>query len=127
MYNIPSVLGKTLEGNKKAAPAFSISGRQKEPQDERALVPGPGAYEPSVADCYNNHLRSPAYSISSRYNIPSDATLKPGPGAHCPEKVKQAQSPAPPCQYSMPRALNMTTEYRQRQDFCSDDITWILF
>ncbi|KAE8741952.1 hypothetical protein FOCC_FOCC012512, partial [Frankliniella occidentalis] len=86
VYNIPSVLGKTLEGNKKAAPAFSISGRQKEPQDERALVPGPGAYEPSVADCYNNHNRSPAYSISSRFTVPSDATLKPGPGAHCPEK-----------------------------------------
>ena len=94
VYNIPSVLGKTLEGNKKAAPAFSISGRQKEPQDERALVPGPGAYEPSVADCYNNHLRSPAYSISSRYTVPSDATLKPGPGAHCPEKVQLDVPPA---------------------------------
>ncbi|CAG2069468.1 unnamed protein product, partial [Timema podura] len=30
VYNIPGVLGQTREGNKKQAPSFTISGRQKE-------------------------------------------------------------------------------------------------
>jgi len=88
VYHIPSVLGKTMEGDKKTAPAFSISGRQKDLHDDKALIPGPGAYDPSNADCYNQHQRSPAFSISSRHPIPSDSTQKPGPGAHSPEKVR---------------------------------------
>lgn len=68
------------------APAFSISGRGKSPIDERVLNPGPGAYESGNPDKYK--ARSPSYSISSRTNIPTDHTQKPGPGAHSPEKVK---------------------------------------
>ncbi|XP_049792135.1 outer dense fiber protein 3 isoform X2 [Schistocerca nitens] len=86
VYNIPTVLGATKEGNKKQAPAFTISGRQKELTDDRILVPGPGTYNDARAENYK--ARSPAYSISSRYQLPSDSTQKPGPGAHSPEKVK---------------------------------------
>lgn len=79
-YSLPPALGTGL------APAFSISGRGKSPIDERILNPGPGAYESGNQDKYK--ARSPSYSISSRTNIPTDQTQKPGPGAHSPEKVR---------------------------------------
>lgn len=85
VYNIPSALGGTKEGNKKAAPAYSISSRQKVFTDDRVLVPGPGTYEAVKADAVS--LKSPAYSISARYEVPDDHSQIPGPGAHCPEKV----------------------------------------
>ena len=31
--------------------------------------------------------RSPMYSLSTRYNVPTDNTNKPGPGAYTAEKV----------------------------------------
>lgn len=85
VYNIPSVLGAPKEGNKRAAPAYTISGRQKEPLDERVKNPGPGAYKNVDPENYKTH--SPAYSISARYNLPSDSTKIPGPGVYSPEKV----------------------------------------
>ncbi|XP_029664746.1 outer dense fiber protein 3-like [Formica exsecta] len=85
IYNIPSALGTTKEGNKKAAPAYSISGRQKVFTDDRVLVPGPGAYETIRPDAIRP--KSPAYSISARFPLPDDHLQIPGPGAHCPEKV----------------------------------------
>lgn len=85
VYNIPTVLGATREGNKKQAPAFTMSGRQKERHDDRVLTPGPGTYNDAKADNYK--ARSPSYSVSSRYQLPSDSTQKPGPGAYSPEKV----------------------------------------
>ncbi|CAG2055957.1 unnamed protein product [Timema podura] len=84
VYNIPGVLGQTREGNKKQAPSFTISGRQKEHLDDRVLTPGPGTYDSAKSEFTKS--RSPAYSISSRYQLPSDSTQKPGPGAHYPEK-----------------------------------------
>lgn len=87
VYNIPSVLGATKEGNKKAAPAFTISGRQKEPTDDRVRNPGPGTYNNINPDNYNNKHHSPSYTISTRYTLPSDDTMKPGPGVYSPEKV----------------------------------------
>ena len=85
MYNIPTALGGSVEGSIRTAPAFSISGRQKEFRDERTLIPGPGTYENPNADIIK--AKSPAYSVSSRYQLPSDDNLKPGPGAYSPEKV----------------------------------------
>ncbi|KAG8328661.1 Outer dense fiber protein 3, partial [Homalodisca vitripennis] len=84
VYNIPTVLGATKEGNKKAAPAFSISGRQKEFVDDRVHTPGPGAYNNANPDSVKP--KSPSYSVSSRYTLPSDHSTKPGPGAYSPEK-----------------------------------------
>ncbi|XP_039295017.1 outer dense fiber protein 3 isoform X1 [Nilaparvata lugens] len=86
VYNIPAALGNTKEGNKRAAPAFSISGRQKEFIDDRVNTPGPGAYNSISADSIK--AKSPAYSVSSRYTVPSDHSTKPGPGAYSPEKVQ---------------------------------------
>lgn len=80
------MLGAPKEGNKKAAPAYTISGRHKEPLDERVKNPGPGAY--NNVDPENYKIHSPAYTISGRTNIPSDATKIPGPGVYSPEKVK---------------------------------------
>jgi hypothetical protein len=85
VYNIPSALGGTKEGNKKTAPAYSISGRQKIFTDDRILVPGPGAYEVIKPDAVR--AKSPAYSMSARFPLPDDHSQIPGPGAHCPEKV----------------------------------------
>lgn len=53
--------------------------------DDRILVPGPGTYEAVKPDAVR--MKSPAYSISSRYQLPDDHSQIPGPGAHCPEKV----------------------------------------
>lgn len=85
MYNIPSALGAPREGSIKAAPSYTISGRHKDPVDERVKNPGPGAYNNVDPENYKQH--SPAYSISVRYNLPSDSTKVPGPGVYSPEKV----------------------------------------
>lgn len=70
-----------------SAPAFTMASRQKVHPDDRIIVPGPGAYNNSMPDCYNNKFKFPSYSIRSRCSLPTDEAQKPGPGAHCPEKV----------------------------------------
>lgn len=86
VYNIPSILGALKEGSIKGAPSYTISGRHKEPIDERTKNPGPGAY--TNVDPRNHKGHSPAYTISARYNIPGDSTKVPGPGVYSPEKVR---------------------------------------
>lgn len=49
-------------------------------------VPGPGSYDDATVDKYKT-IKSPSFSMGQRTVIPSDHTMKPGPGAHCPEKV----------------------------------------
>jgi len=88
VYNIPTVMGAAKEGHFKAAPSFSISGRTKEFPDGRLLNPGPGAYNDVSADSIKP--KSPAYTVSARYNIPGDSSPRPGPGAYSPEKVSRA-------------------------------------
>ncbi len=51
----------------------------------RYVTPAPGAYEASNTNAYKH--KNPAYSLSTRYNVPTDHTMKPGPGAYTPEKV----------------------------------------
>lgn len=53
--------------------------------DDRVLVPGPGTYETVKPDAIR--VKSPAYSMSARYQLPDDNSQIPGPGAYCPEKV----------------------------------------
>lgn len=81
VYNIPSVVG-----DKKSAPSYTISGRTKEPIDERVKNPGPGQYNSINPESVKQH--SPAYTISGRTNIPVDSST-PGPGVYQPEKVLQ--------------------------------------
>jgi len=48
-------------------------------------TPGPGTYTVVHPNVYKQ--KSPFYSITGRNPLPTDSTLKPGPGAHSPEKV----------------------------------------
>lgn len=36
-------------------------------------------------------FKAPQYTIAARVELPGDKTLKPGPGAHSPEKVWEAE------------------------------------
>ncbi len=48
-------------------------------------TPGPGTY--TVVDSQVFSHKSPAYSLHERCPLPGDNSMKPGPGAHSPEKV----------------------------------------
>lgn len=75
-----------LHAKVKDTPSYSLGSR---PKDAKAYVtPAPGAYE----TCDTNQYKSkyPAFSLSTRYVIPSDIAMKPGPGAYTPEKVQHS-------------------------------------
>lgn len=82
VYNIPH-----LVGDRKSAPSYTISGRNKDVIDERVKNPGPGQYNYVNPESYKQH--SPAYTIGGRFLLPSDTTQIPGPGVYRPEKVRQ--------------------------------------
>ena len=67
----------------KDTPSYSLGSRPKEAK--KYITPSPGAYESCDTNQYKG--KSPAFSLSTRYPVPSDTTLKPGPGAYTPEKV----------------------------------------
>ena len=71
-------------GKIKDTPVYSLASRPKEPK--KYVTPAPGAYEVSEINQYKS--KAPAFSLSTRYNVPSDTSLKPGPGAYTPEKVR---------------------------------------
>lgn len=52
-------------------------------------TPGPAAYHQT--DVQVTKLKAPQYTIAARVEPPGDKTLKPGPGAHSPEKVWEAE------------------------------------
>uniref|UniRef100_V5G788 Outer dense fiber protein n=1 Tax=Anoplophora glabripennis TaxID=217634 RepID=V5G788_ANOGL len=85
VYTIPSAVGD------KSTPAYTISGRTKEPIDERVKNPAPGQYNNVDPENYKTH--SPAYTISGRTNLPRDENI-PGPGVYSPEKVVLDITPA---------------------------------
>ncbi|KAK0159859.1 hypothetical protein PV327_010925 [Microctonus hyperodae] len=85
VYTLPSALGGTKEGNKRTAPAYSMASRQKMSIDDRILVPGPGAYDVIRPDIVR--VKSAAYTMSGRYQLPNDHVKIPAPGAYNPEKV----------------------------------------
>ena len=56
------------------------------PKDAKIYVtPAPGAYESCDTNQYKP--KAPGFSLSTRYVVPSDVAMKPGPGAYTPEKV----------------------------------------
>lgn len=52
-------------------------------------TPGPAAYHQT--DVQVTKFKAPQYTIAARVVLPGDKTLKPGPGAHSPEKVWAAE------------------------------------
>ncbi|CAH1394214.1 unnamed protein product [Nezara viridula] len=78
VYKIPGVVG----GH---GPAYSLSGRTKEPTDDRLLTPGPGSYNSSTELILP---KSPAYSVAPRIQPPTSNLIKPGPGSYSPEKIR---------------------------------------
>ncbi|XP_044735286.1 outer dense fiber protein 3-like isoform X2 [Chrysoperla carnea] len=91
VYTIPSTIGGCKEGNKRAAPSYTITGRHKDVPDERVKNPGAGSYDPT--DGFIKQ-RAPAFTISQRYEPPRDLSGKPGPGEYAPEKVVLDYPPA---------------------------------
>jgi hypothetical protein len=77
-------LGSSKEGAIRSAPSYSITGKTKSKLPQNVHVPGPGSYDSKLDFVLS---KPPVFSMASRFNIPSDSLLKPGPGAHRPEKV----------------------------------------
>lgn len=61
-----------------------MAGREKPRPLPSLLFPGPGFYD---AEYTAIKRKPPMYSMGGKHKIPSDDHMKPGPGAHCPEKV----------------------------------------
>ena len=76
-------LTKLYPEQQKDNPSYSLASRPKDAK--KYITPAPGAYE--SADTNNYKKKAPTYSLSMRFNVPSDVALKPGPGAYLPEKV----------------------------------------
>uniref|UniRef100_A0AAY5EM87 ODF3A protein n=1 Tax=Electrophorus electricus TaxID=8005 RepID=A0AAY5EM87_ELEEL len=87
-YMLPSLVGPNTV-NKRSAPNFSLTGRTKKGSfyEDLQKTPGPGSYR--VVDPSVYRSKPPQYSLTSRTSMPGDKTKKPGPGAHCPEQVRQ--------------------------------------
>ncbi|XP_078076950.1 ciliary microtubule associated protein 1A-like [Mustelus asterias] len=93
-YLLPSVLGPNVV-NKSSSANFSLSGRNKVGSfhEDFQKTPGPGAYKVINPNTYK--YKPPQYSIIGRNQLPGDATRKPGPGSHNPEKVVVNRKIAP--------------------------------
>lgn len=75
VYKIPTVLGSSVEGPIRSAPAYSITGKLKSKLPQCVYVPGPGSYDAKLDYMLK---KPPVFSMASRYNIPSDNNMKPG-------------------------------------------------
>lgn len=82
---MPPILGEAKEGNKRAAPAFSITGRGKD-SESKTPMPGPGTYTTDKAVGVLSK-RPPAYTMAPRRELRHPSEAIPGPGVYCPEKV----------------------------------------
>jgi len=85
-YALPVQIGNNVK-SKKSAPAYSMTSRHGIGgfAEDLKKTPGPGTYRPIDPSLYR--IRQPIYSMTGRNLQPGDATKKPGPGAHSPEKV----------------------------------------
>ncbi|GAB1607414.1 outer dense fiber protein 3-like [Argonauta hians] len=95
-YQLPSLLGKTIEGGKSQAPAFTLLGRKPHHaiQEAWGKSPGPCAYDTVKFGFYGRN--APEYSMHDKCRKEKHTTDAPGPGAHNPEKT-WAHKIAPPC------------------------------
>lgn len=94
-YSLPGLLGKTIQGGKVQAPSYTVLGRKNigSFHEDLAKTPGPCAYNISNPGKYR--MKAPEYSMLSRNAPPGDTTVKPGPGAHSPEKFWPHKRAAP--------------------------------
>ncbi|KAJ8032621.1 Outer dense fiber protein 3 [Holothuria leucospilota] len=85
-YSLPQILGGRSIAM-SSAPVYSMTGRSKIGGFDADLqkTPGPCTYNVTNPSIYKN--KRPQYSMTGRNVMPSDSTMKPGPGAHSPEKV----------------------------------------
>nr|KAF6398520.1 outer dense fiber of sperm tails 3 [Molossus molossus] len=106
-YMLPVVMGPHAVG-KVSQPSFSIKGRSKLGgfSDDLHKTPGPAAYHQSNMQV--TKLRAPQYTIAARVEPPGDKTLKPGPGAHSPEKVTLTKPCAPIVTFGIKHSDYMT-------------------
>ncbi|VTJ89105.1 Hypothetical predicted protein [Marmota monax] len=92
-YMLPVVMGPRTVG-KVSQPSYSIKGRSKlasfSDDLHKARTPGPAAYRQT--DVQVTKFKAPQYTMAARVEPPGDKTLKPGPGAHSPEKVLDKQT-----------------------------------
>lgn len=82
---MPPVLGEAKEGSKRAAPAFSITGRGKT-IESKTPMPGPGTYTTDKAAAALVK-KPPAFTMAPRREVKLPSEAVPGPGVYCPEKV----------------------------------------
>lgn len=86
VYKTPSTLGRSIEGDKRQAPAYSVYGRSKSGfAEDFRKTPGPGTY--SLVETNKYMKKYPQYSLLSRNFMPGDPTVKPGPGTYNNEDV----------------------------------------
>lgn len=86
VYSMPPVLGEAKEGSKRAAPAFSITGRART-IESKTPMPGPGTYTVDKAAVALTK-RPPSYTMAPRREVKPPSAAVPGPGVYCPEKVR---------------------------------------
>ncbi|KAL9925036.1 ciliary microtubule associated protein 1B-like [Glossina fuscipes fuscipes] len=93
VYNLPPVVGTAKEGNKKAAPAFTMLGREKPRKLTCFIYPGPGDYEDKSV-C--KRKCPPKYTMRPQTKVLDDSINKPSPNAHYAELYHKHKSvPAP--------------------------------
>ncbi|XP_025098559.1 outer dense fiber protein 3-like [Pomacea canaliculata] len=94
-YSLPGMIGHTVQSGKRQAPCISVRGRSNigSFSEDMSKTPGPAKYNVVDPGLYKN--ASPSYSMTSRNMLPGDATRKPGPGAHSPERVTMNKRKAP--------------------------------
>lgn len=83
---MPPVLGEAREGSKRAAPAFSITGRGKDIEN-KSPMPGPGTYTTEKGEAALSR-RPPAFTMAPRRDAKPATAAVPGPGVYCPERVR---------------------------------------
>lgn len=92
-YGLPTLLGSHVPHRSSSA-SYSMTGRPKTGGFvQTSHTPGANAYKVMDPEITGN--KAPVFSLYSRNYMPGDATKKPGPGAHCPEKVSITKKAAP--------------------------------
>jgi len=93
-YTLPTTVGDKLV-DKKTLPSYSLRSRPEIGSfaEDLQKTPGPGTYKVTEPSTYKN--KQPNYSITGRNEVPGDTTMKPGPGAHRPERVYVTKKQAP--------------------------------